>query len=114
MKTKGIIKSKYQRRMLCSAAVTLFIISLISAAFIMTAIVYKESIKVSYGEEIVIFDIYEKDKFIVLGKKIYFPVMTFFEKVFYIIRQYAPGIVKLPVGVFNTVRELLKLLISKI
>lgn len=100
--------------MLGSAAVTLFIICLFFAAFIMIAIVYKESRRISYGEEIVLFDISEKDNFIILGRNIYFPVMSLFEKVFNIIKQYAPGIIKLPAGVFNTVRELLKFLITKI
>ena len=108
MKHKRIIKTRYQRTMLSSALITLFIISLISAAAILMGVVYKESRYMSFGEQVVLFDIKEKDVFLFLGNEVHIPLMTVCEKIGYIIKQYSPGIIKLLLGVVNTLEELSK------
>ena len=55
--------------MLSAALITLFIISLISAAAILMGVVYKESRYMSFGEQVVLFDIKEKDVFLFLGNR---------------------------------------------
>ena len=94
--------------MLSSALITLFIISLISAAAILMGVVYKESRYTSFGEQVVLFDIKEKDVFLFLGNEVHIPLMTICEKIGYIIKQYSPGIIKLLLGVVNTLEELSK------
>lgn len=63
--------------------------------------------KNAFGNDVIAFSIYEKDVFLIFGKKVTFPVISFFENIEHILLQYSPGIIKLLSFAVNGVEELI-------
>ncbi len=102
------------RIFLRSFSVTAFMLLCIGVALTACGYVYTVVEHNAFGREVSAFSVVSKDYVMFFGKEFYFPVISVFETIADLIRQYSSGIIKLLGFAVISTKELINQLIELI
>lgn len=85
--------------------ITLGVILLCFIAFYFIGVAFSNTEKIAYNRNSVIFEVVDKDKFSLFGRKFSFPLMTVTEKVKEIFLRYSSGLLRIISYAINGIKE---------
>lgn len=91
-----------------SAIVTSFILACGLSAICLMGEVFSVVEQNAFGNKVAAFEILDNKRFSIFGQEVYFPIIAAFEKISHLIKEYAPGIIKLLGFAVNGAEELIE------
>ena len=107
MKIKRILKNKDLELAFRSGLITFYILSCFVVAVLLMGKIYTEVELTAFGKTAVFFKRIDTDEYVFFGKRFYFPIVSYCEKVVWFIKAYSPGIIKLLCLCLKKTEELL-------
>lgn len=95
MKSEGLIKNKNTEISFRAGLITAYILICLFLAIYFMGKVYNAIELTAFGNQTEFLQRVGTDEYVVFGKNIYFPIVSYTEKVCWFIKAYSPGIIKL-------------------